>query len=76
MLIIETLLIYGADVNAADNYNNTALMYVVRSIKLYNRLEVIKFLVEKGADISGACLIAKERGFEDITKALKCESLD
>ena len=44
--VLELLIQKGADINAFNNYGNTALMYGV------NNLETVKLLVENGADVN------------------------
>jgi outer membrane protein assembly factor BamB len=40
----------GADVNALDAYGKTALMLAAESVAMYNKTDIIKLLLDRGAD--------------------------
>ncbi len=42
----------GADVNAVDEYGQTALMLAAESLRVYDKKDIISILLERGADIS------------------------
>ena len=47
---IQKALESGADVNAVDEYGQTALMLAAESAKAYNKTDVVEFLLQRGAD--------------------------
>ncbi len=49
---VKKMLDAGADVNAVDEYGQTALMLAAESLKLYGKNKIVKILLERGADIS------------------------
>jgi len=49
---VKKMLDAGADVNAVNDYGQTALMLAVESLRTYNKDDVIAMLVKRGADIS------------------------
>ena len=76
---IETLLDAGADPNLQGDEEfdegQTALMYIASSFFASNRAEVIKFLVERGADVNiqnneGETALMLAGDFTDAVKAL------
>ena len=54
--ITELLIEKGADIEARDNDNINALVYA----STYNNEEMVKFLLEKGADANTVCEIENE----------------
>ncbi len=42
----------GADVNGRDGYGRTALMLAAESLKVYKKADIVKLLLERGADPS------------------------
>jgi hypothetical protein len=42
----------GAHVNAVDEYGHTALMLAAESLRAYGKKDIIKTLLDRGADIS------------------------
>ena len=42
----------GADVNAVDEYGQTALMLAAESLGVYNKKDIIELLLQRGADVS------------------------
>ena len=42
----------GADVNGRDEYGQTALMLAAESLKVYKKADIVKLLLERGADAS------------------------
>ena len=77
---VESLLAGGADINSiVYSYDATALMLAAR----YGRLEMVKFLIDKGADIniknrigSTAIHVASEYGRIDVVKYLVKKGAD
>jgi hypothetical protein len=49
---VRTTLEAGADVNAVDEYSQTALMLAAESLRVYDKTNIIETLLERGADIS------------------------
>ncbi len=49
---VEKVLNAGADVNGRDEYGRTALMLATESLKAYKKADVVKLLLERGADFS------------------------
>lgn len=49
---VKQVLDAGADVNAVDDYGQTALMLAAESLKGHGKDDVIKLLLERGADIA------------------------
>lgn len=49
--VVDYLIDQGADVNGATEYGDTPLFVVVRDAFRYHNLELISFLIKKGADI-------------------------
>ena len=68
---VKRLIEEGADVNAKDNYGNTALMWASQ----HGYIEVAKLLIEAGADVNlrgtTALMIALEEGHTEIVELLK-----
>lgn len=50
--IINLLLEKGADINSRTSFGMTPIMFAVRYVKAYNRLDAVKLLIEKGADLT------------------------
>lgn len=46
--LVKNALQEGAEVNARNNFNNTALLWAA----YHNNLEIVRFLVERGADVN------------------------
>lgn len=55
--VVDMVIKHGANVNALDNNGTTALMAAIRNQE-YHREEIIKTLIDKGADVN---LISTER---------------
>jgi len=47
---VKELITHGADVNAVSNENGTALMYSIKAAKKAEHLQIIKYLLDHGAD--------------------------
>ena len=47
---VKELLEHGAEVNAVNDKNNTALMYTIKAANQEDDLEIIKYLLDHGAD--------------------------
>ena len=47
---VKELITHGADVNAVSNENGTALMYSIKGAKKAEHLQIIKYLLDHGAD--------------------------
>lgn len=70
---VEKLIAAGADVNATDNYNNTALMQAAYC----GHIKVLEKLIENGADVNGktksdwtALMYAAEQGSAECVEKL------
>jgi outer membrane protein assembly factor BamB len=50
--MVKKMLDAGADVNAKDEYGQTALMLAAECLIVYNKKDIIELLIKRGADIA------------------------
>ena len=50
--MVKQMLDAGADVNARDEYGQTALMLAAECLIVYNKKDIIELLIKRGADIA------------------------
>jgi len=67
--MVKNAIRWGADIHARDKEAKTPLFYAAR----HNNLEMVKFLVEKGAnvDMNRALVTAEERNNFEMIKFLR-----
>lgn len=49
---VKNALDAGADINAVDEYGQTALMLAAESLRVYNKKDIVALLLDRGADIT------------------------